>query len=143
MVIGVASTDPSITFTEDHGVFFYDTTAKSYRWSQILTNTDLWLNVYFADSDSKVLIVWADNSLGSAYWTFAFLDSTDGSLIGNMYQQDKTGGKIDHQGVAIKSDASSIYFMTNFPNDLQGTSPVGHNTITALSFDGTNWTKAA
>ena len=76
------------------------------------------MNVYFADSDMKVLLAWSDtthNPIDGA-WTFAFLEVSNGDQIGDFYQQDQVSGKIHHTAIAINQDASSIFVMTNFPD---------------------------
>ena len=43
--------------------------------------------VYFADSDTKVLLVWSHNPSGSDnYYTFVFMDSSNGDAIGAFHQ---------------------------------------------------------
>ena len=86
LVLGVESTDLTFSYhtSNRHIVYYYDTSTRTYAWEVVLSNTNKWLNVFFADSDAKVLLTFSDNTSGTDYWTFAFLNSADGALIGNM-----------------------------------------------------------
>ena len=102
-----------------HSVIYYCSVCDAHQWTKPIMNTpEMWMNVYFAGSDTKVLLAWADTTHSpEGAWTFAFLEASTGNQDGNFYQQDQVGGKIHHTAIAINQDASSIFVMTNFPDE--------------------------
>ena len=80
MVLSAASTDSRLTGSENHFVAKYAAATMQRIWFKVLPQSSSPVNVYFADSDSKVLIVWKNNG----FWTLTFLDANDGSQLGDV-----------------------------------------------------------
>ena len=94
MAIGLASANTNLSGTANRLVQLYNPSTQTVAWSKMLRNSDKRVNVYFTDSDTKVLINWAETTSGAPRQSFAFLNSADGSFIGDIIQSGLDGGNI-------------------------------------------------
>jgi hypothetical protein len=72
--------------------------------------------------------------------SFVYLIAASGAKRGNPFQLDYCDTKLEHGGVAINSslvdNGTKVYLHSNHPSSTL-------NILTAMAFDGTNWTKQA
>ena len=81
MVLGVKSQESNLSGSNQLAMS-YDLTDQSESWTKIFPNSINEINVYFAHSDSKILIVWTyvtsqDDEDG--FKTFLFLETSTGN----------------------------------------------------------------